>query len=410
VFRGGKRLVSRLHRVGGGSSFVNPISPDGRYVVTGGTGGIGLKMAQWLLSKGARDLLLLARTAPAGEALHSIEDLRKRARVRFASCDVADREQLAAALREDGAPLRGVVHAAGTFEDRVVREHRWELFERVFAAKVRGAWNLHELTKDAPVDLFLLMSSASALLGGAGMANYVASNCAVDALAHYRRRHGMPALSVNWGLWADTGMAVTAGESRNRQWAEQGLARIDGDTALEALDLAIASGLPQCAVLALDWPRFLAQFPADAVPDEFEDFRSAAVAPVRVESLRQKLQGKAAPERSALLAAHVQEETARVLGIAQAGSVDIRQGFFELGMDSLTSMELRNRLQDAIGMPLPPTVAFRHSTVETLAQYLLAGLQDAPPAMETAPQEDAFADMDLAELEALLDRKLEALD
>jgi len=203
-----------------------------------------------------------------------------------------------------------------------------ELFERVFAAKVRGAWNLHELTKDAPVDLFLLMSSASALLGGAGMANYVASNCAVDALAHYRRRHGMPALSVNWGLWP-----IPAWRLRRANRAT-----VSGRTGAGADRRGYGARsarpgdrfrLPQCACWRLTGHAFWRSF-RRMLCRRVRRFQKRGVAPVRVNRCGKN--SRARPRRSGAhcWSACSGRDGTRV-GIAQAGSVDIRQGFFELG-------------------------------------------------------------------------------
>jgi malonyl CoA-acyl carrier protein transacylase len=404
---GQTRKVPRLRQVSEASNQPINIHRDGAYVVTGGTGGIGLWMARWLLEKGATNLLLLARNAPSAAALATITELRKQARVTIRACDVAQRDQVADALHSLTEPLRGIIHAAGIFDDRTVREHQWTRFASVFAPKVDGARHLHELTQQQPLDLFLLMSSASTLLGGTGMANYIAANAYLDALAHHRRAAGLPAVSINWGLWSGVGMAAAVGDARGRQWLQQGLLAMDPRTALNGLDAALATGLPQVGVFALDWPQFLSQFPTAAVPPEFEAFRQALprAAASTAPGLRANLETR---NGRAVLVAHIQAEAGRVLGSTRP--IDPQRGFFELGMDSLTSMELRNRLQDALAAPLPATIAFRHSTVESLADYILSEILPAAAPTPPATSDEPFADLSLAELEAMLDQKLEALE
>ncbi|QYO65133.1 SDR family NAD(P)-dependent oxidoreductase [Leptolyngbya sp. 7M] len=197
-----------------------PIRPDSTYLITGGTGGLGLLMADWLVQQGAKHLVLLSRrisptTAPTIQAWQQAG-----VQVVTATVDVADRSQLAQCLNNLESslpPLGGIIHAAGVLDDGMLHQQTWEKFAAVLRPKLLGAWNLHQLTQTQPLDFYVLFSSATALLGSPGQANHVAANVFLDSLAHYRRSLGLPALSINWGIWSEVGSAVARqAESRFR--------------------------------------------------------------------------------------------------------------------------------------------------------------------------------------------------
>lgn len=403
AYRGNRRFVPRLRKSPSRMISTLSLKADGTYLVTGGTGGIGLWMARWLAKRGARQIVLLARNPKV-----DIGELREMADVTVMSADVSRKADLAAVMQAlPASPLRGVIHAAGVFEDRVLTEHRWDLFEKVFAAKIHGAWNLHEVTRDQPLELFMLMSSASTLLGGSGMANYIAANAGIDALAHYRRSLGLPATSVNWGLWSDVGMATAAGSARGRQWNQQGVQKIEPEAALNALDALVGSGRTQGSILSVDWSRFLSQFPIGRTPLAFDGFVHSDVRSASSESLLDQLADQEPGAQLAVLTAHIRAEVGSVLGLPSTRQVDIRQGFFDLGMDSLTSMELRNRLQHALRTSIPATIAFKHPTVESLASHLMA--EALHKLADATTDSDGLEEHSLSELEMMLDQKLEAL-
>ncbi len=176
-------------------------------------------------------------------------------------CDIGNRsevESLLAQVAQEMPPLRGVFHLAGTLDDGILREQSRERFDRVMAAKVHGAWNLHELTRDLspPLDLFVLFSSAAAILGSPGQGNYASANAFLDALAHHRRGLGLPALSVNWGSWDEVGMAARLKESEGQRWSAAGIGWIGVDQGLATLERLILEDRVQAAVLPIDWPKF----------------------------------------------------------------------------------------------------------------------------------------------------------
>lgn len=382
ALRGQARYAARLVPCGRSlaAAFAAPVfSPEGTYLITGGTGGIGLKIARQMMEKGARHLVLLSRSgrpgedSPAARALGELEQCG--ANIELVQADVAKKEELAMvleALVKAQRPLRGLVHCAGIFEDRLLAEHAGELFHRVFAAKVMGAWNLHELTKAMPLDFFILFASATGLVCPAGLANYVAANAFLDSLAHYRRALGLRGLSIDWGPWKGTGMADAISDRRLRQWDLQGLASLAPEEGLALFQRLLGVSTPQVVAMPMDWPRFFRQFPENSRPAFFELIAEhSGRRPREEESIGAQLQAAAREDRLDLLREHIRALVARVLGLHAAAAVDIQQGFFQMGMDSLTSMELRNRLQKDFSCALATTLAFKYPTVEALAEYLL---------------------------------------
>ena len=256
---GGRRRATRPN-----TAFA--LREDGTYLVTGGLGGLGLKVARWLVDRGARHLVLLGRSGASEEARRSSKTWKGPAcRSSPAGATWAIGEQVAALLaeiRRGLPPLRGIFHLAGVLDDGVLREQTRERFDRVMAAKVLGAWNLHELTRDDPLDLFVLFSSAAALLGSPGQGNYAAANAFLDALAHHRRWEKLPALSVNWGSWAEVGMAARLERAEGGDCRPRGVGWIEPTRGLRVLEHLLSEDRIQAGVLPIDWPKFFERIPA----------------------------------------------------------------------------------------------------------------------------------------------------
>ena len=417
AFRGGLRYVSRL-KIGDRLPFSEfHARPDGTYLVTGGLGGIGSRISRWLVERGARHLVLAGRNpSEAGQA--TVKELQEAgARVFVAQADVSQAGQVARVLMEieqSMPPLRGVVHCAGVFEDRLLIDHRWELFAQVFAPKVSGAWNLHNLTQGMGLDFFVLFSSAASILGASGLGNYVAANNFLDVLAHHRRAQGLPGLSINWGPWGGIGMAQAVGTMREAQWTAVGVEPLQAERALSQLEHLLRQDAVQSAVIRVNWRRFLQQFPAGLRPRFLDQVSQDSRQPRGERSeFKERLEAAPAVDRRPLLAAHVRSQVARVLGWNESDPLDSRQGFFDLGMDSLSSMELRNVLQTTLGCALPSTLTFKYPTVEALVDYLggeVLGLESGRrPGLESHKVEPVSEDVvetsiakELAELEKLL--------
>jgi acyl transferase domain-containing protein/NAD(P)-dependent dehydrogenase (short-subunit alcohol dehydrogenase family)/SAM-dependent methyltransferase/acyl carrier protein len=374
AWRGETRRVARLARGDDGTTQGRmAIRADATYLVVGGLGGLGLPLARWLVEHGARHVVLAGRSAPTPIVRATLDDLAADgAEVRVVAMDVAREADVAHVLREIAAtpwPLRGLVHAAGVLDDGVVPQLTWEKFARVCGPKIAGSWHLHRLTRELSLDWLVLFSSATSLLGSPGQANHAAANAFQDALAHHRRARGLPTLSINWGPWSEIGAA--AQRDFGARVKTKGIGTIAPAKGWRAW-AQLGEKLPtQVAVVPVNWPEVPANLTAAPF---FSEVRTAAPAIAAEAATPVEAWVKLPrPERTARLLAEVRTEVARVLGLDGPGRVDPAQGFFALGLDSLTSVELRNRLQARVGRALPSTLAFDAPTAEKLAAFL-AGL------------------------------------
>ncbi|MFI6825039.1 type I polyketide synthase [Micromonospora sp. NPDC050187] len=380
-------LVRRLVRAPGGAAAPEETDHAGTTLVTGGTGALGAEVARWLASQGAEHLLLASRRGPDAPGVADLvrELTDAGARVTVAACDVADRAALAKLLAEvpADAPLTGVVHAAGVLDDGVLDGLTADRIATVLRPKVLGALHLHELTADLPLRAFVLFSAMVGQLGAAGQGSYAAANAYLDALAEQRHRQGLAATSIAWGPWAAGGMAAAdpAVEERRRR---TGVARLDTATAFAALAACVARREPATLVAGIDWARYVPGFvavrPSPLLTGVAEAQRAAAEraedAGSSAESLAALLAGQTDVERRKTLLDLVRGQAAAVLGHASADAVEPDRAFRELGFDSLTAVELRNRLTAATGVRLPATVVFDYPTAAGLAEYVRAAIVD----------------------------------
>jgi myxalamid-type polyketide synthase MxaE and MxaD len=435
AFRDGTRHVPRLVRAPSLAEGAITVRADGAYLITGGLGGLGLHVARWLVEQGARHLVLLGRRGlPSREAWAAArpgEDLARQvamlsaleaagARVDVVSADVADRAAMTtlfASFGEARPPLRGIVHAAAQMRADTLDEMTGEALAEVFAAKVTGAWLLHELSCELPLDFFVLFSSTTALIGSARLGHYAAANQFLDALAHQRRAAGLPALSVNWGTWDEMRAVSDAGR---RSFAQAGLLPMRTADALAMLGRLVGGPAPQAVVASVDWGALVALYEAKRSRPFLAELRTlpinapAATARPRAADLAARLESVPAEARHDLLVAHVRGEAAVVLGLSET-RIDPEQGLFDMGMDSLMAVDLKARLEAAVGHRLPSTLTFNYPTVTALAGYLadeVLGVRPPSPA-PAAPASgapvvaaDSRDDLSEDELAALLAEKL----
>ncbi|MEU1672573.1 SDR family NAD(P)-dependent oxidoreductase [Streptomyces roseifaciens] len=408
ALRAGKAYVPALSPAtpapGAAPALTGP-DPDGTVLITGGTGSLGRLLARHLITAhGVRHLVLSSRGGDPGD----LGDLRGLgATVTVAACDAADREALAALLAAipEAHPLTAVVHAAGVLDDGLLPSLTPDRLDAVLRPKADAAWNLHELTRDLGLASFVLFSSAAATLGAAGQANYAAANGFLDALAARRRAAGLPAQSLGWGLWdTASGMAGSLGEAELRRLARDGVEPLPADRALALFDRALTADravlLPMRVRPTEDAPpmvRALGGAPARRTAQAAPSAAGTAGGRQRTAALPQRLAELPPAEGRKLLLETVCGHVADVLGHARADAVDPERGFGELGVDSLSALELRNRIGADTGLRLSATLTFDYPTPAAIAGHLFGELAgDADGAVPDAEAE-------VMRLEALLD-------
>ncbi len=428
--RGEQRAASRLVPVELPPATRFRPGQDGTWLVTGGTGGLGLALAGWLVGRGVRHLVLVSRRgADTPQHRQAIKALQNRgARVRVARLDVTDRAALARLLegiRRQDPPLRGVFHLAGLFEPALLANEDPEGLARTMSAKVQGAWNLHELTAGMELEHFVFYSSVAATLSSPGQGAYAAANAFLDALAHQRRHAGLPGLSINWGPWSEAGMAAELADARRRNFAAMGFEALSPTRGMVALARMVHGG-GQIVALPVDWPRFRhnwrpginqAFFEAFGKPQREAPRHTPAIA---ADDLRARLEREPAGNRRALLMAQLERKAAQVLDLAPGRRIEPLRPLKELGLDSLMAVELRNALNLMLACPLPATLLFDYPSLDALAHYLaekvlaldMGAAQGEPPAAPVVhgTAASALAAVSEQEAEAMLLAELQDLE
>lgn len=423
ALRDGRRFVARLERLPRAAAEAPRLRGDGVYAVTGGTGALGLRLVDWLVARGARDIVLLSRGGVSKEAEKAAKQLTERdIRLRMVRCDMGDNAAVRATFEGFAQPLRGVIHAAGVVSQIDLADETPAGMREVLDAKVRGAWTLHDVTAGADLDLFVLYSSIAALWGSKGQVAYAAANRYLDGLAAYRRALGLPALSVAWGPWSGGGMA----DANDAGWLNaSGIRLIDPDRALAVLDQALAADMSEVGVADVDWSTFAPLYAHRGGRHLLDDIAGDAAEPVagdtvaKASALTAELGEMAPRRRTARLSAFIREQAAALLG-TEPSTIPAGKGFFEVGMDSFLQVELRGRLKDALGISLPPTIALEHHTADMLARHLLVdrlGLSDGEERERKSAASRSVAEpaidvtaMDGEALASLIDSELTALD
>jgi acyl transferase domain-containing protein/acyl-CoA synthetase (AMP-forming)/AMP-acid ligase II/acyl carrier protein/NAD(P)-dependent dehydrogenase (short-subunit alcohol dehydrogenase family) len=413
AWRAGRRHVARLQLAAPPAAGVGiEVHAGALYVVTGGLGALGLAVAERLVASGARHLLLVARRAPEGAAQAALRRLEESgARLEVVRADVADRAAVDGLLRRIDdlrLPWRGLVHAAATLLDGTLANLTWASFEAVLAAKAAGAWNLHLASRGRPLDWFVLFSSAAAVLGSPGQANYAAANAFLGALAQHRRRAGLPATALHWGPWDDLGLARARGAAP--RLAALGVRPLARGPALDAFAALAAGGQDAAAAetaVVLLAPEELRRGLLGRLPMLRDvcmgggqgwgpDPRPGA-APAAGAALRD-----APPARRRQLLNDLNDvvagELREVLRLDRAAPVDDRRGFFDLGLDSLMAVELRNRLEARLGVGLPTSLTFDHPNAGELAAFLarLLAPPEAPASAAERPHKGGRGGMEAA--------------
>jgi len=383
ALRGGRRYVRRLvHSMPPEPASVG-LKPDRTYLIAGGLGGIGLRLARWMAEMGAGNLVLLSRAEPSHEARLAVDEVRRMGTdIAVLRADVSRVDDVAAAFQQIRAslrPLAGVINCAGVSNDRMLLRNEWDLFTEVLAPKVNGSWNLHYLTRELQLDFFVLFSSSASLLPVPGMASYAAANAFQDALAHYRECHGLPALSISWGPWEDVGMTQRAGRSRQDQWRANGMETLSPALALETFGRLLQQKNGHVAVLRVNWNRIL-----ELIPGPVPGFLESVATPAKhTEKQKEKesavylkLREMHGDERAQFLESYLKKQIAPLLGSA-VGDLSEISNLASAGIDSLMIMDVLNRIRDDLKFMLYPREFYEQPTIQGLARYLAAEFERA---------------------------------
>lgn len=405
ILRGNRRYAARLVRAAEVASEAVQFRKDASYLITGGLGGLGRKLAIWMAERGAGQLALIGRSGvpersewgrlpeqdPARATVAAIRTAEScGAHVRVERVDVGNPEAVSSLLeqiRASGKPLAGVIHCATAIGFLPIARMDAAAMQNMFRAKARGAWILHELTRTLPLDFFILFSSAACQLGAKDLAHYAAANQFLDGLAHYRHSLKLPAVSIDWGEWDETRSLTT----EQREFFERsGLVSMDSNVAFPAMFQLVASGVAHRMIAAIDadvlkpafefrgrrpFLDYLRAEPAPAQPVQAAapaiTPAPAAVAPPPAPSTQLVLDGVTPEERRELVASRVLKEVAQALGTEDPTNIDPERGLFDMGMDSLMSVQLRKRLEASFGRTLPKMLTFTYPNVAALTRYLL---------------------------------------
>lgn len=373
ALRDGHMLVPRLERLALAGNGNAPIRPGVTQLVTGGWGALGLELAEWLCARGASHLALLGRGTPSASAQGRIDALiAGGAQVRLFRADMTQHPEVASAITAidaDMPPLGGVFHLAGVLRDGLLADQSAARLSEVMAVKAGGAETLDQLLGHRPLDCMVFFSSSAATLGAAGQANYAAANAFLDALATRRRHQGKTALSIAWGPWSGTGMAASTGATRKLE--QLGLTALAPDTAFATLAQLLAADRSTVAVLPVDWRRYRRALPTGVVPEGLRDLLPAADLP----------RSASAGLDPADLTRFLTRIAADALGSDAGTAIDETQDLFELGLDSLMALRMRNAIEAGLGVALSSTALFDYPTI--------AGLRDA---LSTAQQGNGGSD------------------
>lgn len=385
----------RQEQLGSGSL---TLPANASYLVTGGLGGFGLKTAQWLVSKGARELILLSRSGPASEeAQAAIREFDAQGiKVMAAACDITDRNALANVLeraKSELSPLHGIVHAATVIDDGLIRNLDAERIHKVLAPKIDGARHLEALTQQAPLDFFVVYSSATTLFGNPGQGNYVAANHWLEAFAARRRAQGLPATCVRWGAIEDVGFLARNTRTRDALQERLGGSALRSDDALKVLEQMLLTPGPSLGVLELEWGALARFLPTSGTP-RFDEIARASDDDGSLDQdddISALLADLSPEELHSTITELLRAELASILLIDEE-KIDVNRSVYDMGFDSLMGVELMTAIENRLGVQVPVMVLSEASTLDKLAGVLIQKLHQHDEDVEESPQ-DALASL-----------------
>ncbi|MEI6260588.1 MAG: type I polyketide synthase [Deltaproteobacteria bacterium] len=363
------------------------IRPDATYLITGGLGALGLETAKWLVENGATNLVLAGRSQGSAEAKDQIIGATRRSpslerpgvRVNVLKTDIAKQTDVARLFELlSGMPqLKGIIHCAGVIDDGILIKQDMERFRKVLSPKVDGAWNLHEATLGLKLDFFVCYSSVASVIGSAGQSNYAAANAFLNGFVHERRRQGLHGLSINWGPW-ELGMAARLKNRDRERIAASGIRAIYPEEGFKILEQLLLQDETEACVLPVNWGEATSRSPQLDLGHNYRRVMAESSGRKGVSMDKSAILGKLevtiAGQRRMVLLDYVQMQVADVLGEKVSDGIKPRQRLFDLGIDSLIAVELRNRLQSGLNIPLEATLVFDYPTVEALVDHFMENL------------------------------------
>ena len=368
-----------------------PISERACYLITGGMGALGMEVARWFIDHGARHLILVGRTAPGTKVRRQLKQWEENGiNIQVEQLDVSQREQvekLFKNLRSWKVPLKGVVHAAGTLADATVARLQEDQIQRVVLPKVMGAWYLHQYSREMPLDFFVLYSSAAAVFGSPGQAHYAAANAFLDALAHWRRRKGLPALSINWGPWTQIGLAARS--DRAGRLERRGFDGIAPRQGMQAFQMVVALPVEQVVIAPIQWHQLRRLYQGMIPPSVVRSFVTPAAEPTppkttgpqetsdsQAAAATEALMGLPSEEQGKQLVDFLKSQITRVVGIPDH-RLNPDQPLNTLGIDSLMAIELKNTIEARLGVTIPIATLLQGPSLRELAEVIRRQIQPA---------------------------------
>ncbi len=382
VIRNKNRYVARLIKYKKETNAVQlhlqKLDKDASYIVTGGLGDLGIKVVHWLVSKGAKNIICIGRKNSISDyAKNTISDIEKEGVViKVMQVDVADAKQMQdffTEIKNTMPPLKGIIHSAGVVDDGMLMGQNIERFKNVFRPKVDGLWNLHLLSENISLDFFVCFSSMAAIWAFPGQGNYAAANAFMDALMKYRRQNGLAGTSINWGPWAEIGMAARLNAANQNRMHNNGIIPIAPDEAIQQLDTIILNGMSQAAVFTMDWKKIEKLVEHGGNPLLFEEFAQMESEAEKLKNtgfILKELEQLEIAKRKNYLLIYVQKEIAKVLAISDPTSIEERKPLFDLGLDSFMAVELKNKLENDLNIKLNASLLFNYPNLEAIINYL----------------------------------------
>jgi myxalamid-type polyketide synthase MxaB len=386
------------------------IRTDSTYLITGGLGGLGLVTARWLSEQGAKHLVLMSRHEPNETTRNELDELRKsrETEIVIAQGNISCKEDIKKVLKQiehEMPTLRGVFHEAGVLDDGIISQQNWERFEHVMAPKVNGAWHLHTLTQKYALDFFVLFSSAAALLGSPGQSNYTAANAFLDGLASFRRAHGLPAISINWGAWSEVGMAANTSRSTDGARKKQQTKSIDPADGMQILEQLLLRKPIQIGVLPTNWNQLAASGkPIQPLLLNLVKVTAGTTTTEPTRVILEQLKNAPSEKQEALIFHHIKQQVFKIMGFDSSLTIDPERALTDIGMDSLMAVELKNRIDSEFKTSVPLTFFLEEATIAKLSNRIYQQFNIVQPHDEISERHNnKHGDIDAGKAQALLE-------